>query len=137
MTTDADMKIGYVVMLKELQGELDGMDGRRSALMATIAGLRRLIGEDEQQQLPGLNVAQVAPANGGKPAIPLGFFKGKTPTQAYRDLRKLWPGDYRPPQIADAFIAGGMSARTRTRLIQAVHSVLKREREKKAAKAAG
>lgn len=140
MTTETDMKIPYVVVLRQLQDELNGIEGRRQALQASIAAMKALVEEDEQPQLPSLAVTAVVPANGGKPAIPPRSFRGKTVTQGYRDLMRVWPGEYTPPQIADALVAGGISATTRTALIQAVHSVLKREREKKereAAEAAG
>ena len=53
-----------------------------------------------------------------------------TPTEAYRALKERWSGDYTPPQIVDAFIAGGLRAKSRTALLAQLHSVLRRERLK-------
>lgn len=132
MTTDDAMRVDYTAMLKQLQAELDGLESHRSALEATIAGLKRLVAQSED---PGIQQALELPVpaavkNGRNvPPVPPGFFTNKTPTQAYRDFIKLWPGDWTPPQIADAFEAGGMQ-KARTDIIQQVHSVLKRERER-------
>lgn len=133
MSKERDTTMDYTLVLKDLQRQLDGIDGKRQALQASIAAISALIAADEQPSLPGLSLVLT---EGSKPAIPPGFFKGKSVTQAYRDLMKLWPGTYTPPQIADALVAGGIAASSRTGLIQAVHSVLKREREKKEREAA-
>lgn len=125
MTMDTEMKIAYSAMLKQLQHELYGMDAKRQALQATIAGLERLMMMDEQPELTGLESPDTpSPA---KLTVPPGFFREKTPTEAYRDLQKLWPGQYRPPEVADAFQEGGMVMQ-RSKLLQAIHSVMKRER---------
>ena len=58
------------------------------------------------------------------------YFAGKSPTDAYRELMRVWPGHYRPPQIADLFMQGGMATPSRTALVQSIHSVLKRERQR-------
>jgi hypothetical protein len=142
MTQDDPMKIDYAQVLRQLQAELDGLDGRRQALTASIAGLKSLVSVDEQVQLfPAPGDQNGVTGNGQSslgrlPAIPPGFFSGKTPTQGYRELMKQWPGDYRPPQIADMLLAGGMKAKTRTDLVQAIHSALKRERKRKARESA-
>lgn len=128
MATDPDMKIDYAVVLKGLQDELDGMDEHRQALLASIAAMKRLVGERDEQAFPP---AQDSPIR--MPAIPPGFFARMTPTEAYRELMLRWPGHYRPPQIADLFMAGGIHAASRTTLVQAIHSVLKRERQRKLA----
>ena len=64
------------------------------------------------------------------PTIPPNYFKGKMPTQGYRDLLVLAPGEYTAPEIVDAFQDGGMEGKSRTQLLQAVHSVMKRDRDK-------
>lgn len=129
--TESDMKIDYAAVLKALKAELDGMDERRQALLASIAAIRRLVDDEPEQAYPP---AQDAPVR--MPVIPPGFFQNMTPTEGYRELMNRWPGHYRPPQIADLFLQGGMPADAgRTALVQAIHSVLKREREK--AKRAG
>lgn len=128
MATDAEMKIDYAVVLKHLQEELDGMDERRQALLASIAAMKRLVGDDQEQAFPP---AQDSPVR--MPPIPPRFFLGMTPTEAYRELMQRWPGHYRPPQIADLFMAGGMETANRTTLIQSIHSVLKRARQRAAA----
>jgi len=129
--------IDYALVLKQAEEELEGMDERRQALLAMIAALKRLVRDAEPQPQPqpelALNIAPVARADVARqspPAIPPGFFANKTPTQAYRELMNLWPGEYSPPQIASIFEAGGMASKTRTSLVQAVHSVLKRERQR-------
>jgi hypothetical protein len=136
MTTDSDMKIDYSVVLKQLQQELGSLDARRHALEASIASMAALVSIEEQAELFAPSAA--APANGAKhgPAVPPGFFAGKSPTQAYRELMKLWPGNYTPPEIASIFEAGGMVTKTRTSLVQSIHSVLKRERKRLAKEAA-
>ncbi len=134
MTTDTDMKLDYVMVLKNLQTELDGMEGRRKKLLAAIASIGALVSEEEQTRL---NLGDQPPPNplpaGSGPlhAIPAGFFAGKTPTQAYRDLMAIRPGDYSAPQIADAFSAGGMTGKSRTEVLQHIHSVKKRERDRR------
>jgi hypothetical protein len=131
MTTDTDMKIDYVVVLKDLQQQLDGIDERRQALQASIAAIKRLVGAEGQVRMVFGSDGSSGGGDERRPAsIPPGFFASKTPTDAYRDLKKLWPGDYTAPRIVDAFIQGGMKGKTRTQLLQAVHSVLKRERDK-------
>jgi len=134
MSADDAMKIDYTMVLKQLQGELDGIDDRRQALLASIAAIKRLVepNEREQEELY-LPRAGVADSTVRMPVIPPDFFRGKTPTQAYRDLMRVWPGHYRAPQIADLFAQGGLaSTGTRTTLVQAIHSVLKRERKRAA-----
>jgi hypothetical protein len=139
MTTDEDMKIDYAVVLKQLHHELDGLDGRRQALLATIAGMKRLVDADDDgqpmtdeqrgRQFPRTEFTDVR-----MPVIPPGFFVGKSPTDAYRALMERWQGHYTPPQIADLFKQGGMEAPSRTALIQAIHSVVKRERARELAR---
>ncbi len=124
------MKIDYTLVLKDLQEQLDGIDERRSALQASIAAIRRLVGEEDQKQLFSSETGKGTDTAKVSLGIPPGFFANKTPTEAYRDLMKLWPGNHRPPRIVDAFLEGGMKGKTRTELLQAVHSVLKREKEK-------
>ena len=130
MATDSDMKIDNAAYLRQLQAELDGMDERRQALLATIAAVKRLVDGDEGRDV-AYPPAEDAPVR--MPVIPPGFFATMTTTHAYRELMKRWPGHYRPPQIADLFLQGGLSATSRTALVQAIHSVLKRERDKKKA----
>ncbi len=129
MTTDTDMKLDYAVVLKQLQDELDGMDERRQALLASIAAIKRLVPEDEKEQA----FPPMPDSPPRMPTIPPGFFAGMTPTEGYRELMQRWPGHYRPPQIADLFLAGGMVVANRTALVQAIHSVLKRARQRAAA----
>jgi len=125
---DEDMKIDYAAVLKQLQDELGGMDERRQALLASISAIKRLVGDDEREEaFPPAQDPQVK-----MPAIPPGFFANMTPTEGYRELMQRWPGHYRPPQIADLFMAGGMMATSRTGLVQAIHSVLKRARQREA-----
>jgi len=122
-----DMKIDYALVLKQLQHELSGLDERRQALMATIAGMKRLVDVEVQAELfPAAATADNG--NGALPPVPPDFFKGKTPTTAYRELMSLWPGEYKPPQIARILLAGGMQGTENTSLVQAIHSVIKRER---------
>src|SRR6185437_3770667 len=126
----AEMTIDLALVIKQLQRQLDGLEGRRRMLQVAIEGLKPLVAEDDEPQLPGLApTVSPAPAGQAKPSIPAGFFAGKTPTQAYRELMHLWPAQYSPPQIAEAFIAGGMT-KTRPELVQQIHSVLKRERKR-------
>lgn len=134
MTTDTDMKIDYALVLKQLQRELDGIEARRAALEAAIPGLKRLVRAEEQLDLIDLQIEHVTLRQNGKPNVPPEFFKGKTPTEAYRDFKKLWGSDFRPPQIVDAFQVGGMEM-TRAKMLPALHSVLKRERDKEAREA--
>lgn len=129
MSQDKEMTIDYRVVLNDLERKLDSMDSQRRALESTIAGVKSYLaamdGEALELPLGSTN------GNGHKPKLPIppSFFSGKTPTAAYRDLIRLWPGEYTPPQVADAFQLGGMEM-SRTRLLQAVHSVVKREKEK-------
>jgi|SRR6185437_1016877 len=137
MTTDDEMKINYSVVLKQLRRELEGLDGRRQALMASIAAMSRLVDDDEEDQSMSnatltFRTGDPSPSDVRLPVIPPQFFNGKSPTEAYRLLLAHWPGHYSPIQIADLFMQGGMAATTRTGLIQAIHSVLKRERARKA-----
>lgn len=129
MTTDTDMKIDYAVVLKQLQDELDGMDERRQALLASISAIKRLVSGDEKE----VSYPPSPDEPPRMPAIPPNFFAGMTPTEGYRQLMQRWPGHYRPPQIADLFMAGGIDAANRTALVQAIHSVLKRARAREAA----
>ena len=130
MSQDTEMSINYRLVLNDLERRLAGMDAQRRALEASIAGVKAYLAsmDGEEPELP------LTSPNGngqqGKPPIPPFFFAGKSPTVAYRDLVRLWPADYTPPQIADAFQAGGME-KPRTELLQAIHSVIKRERERK------
>jgi hypothetical protein len=130
MATDTDMKIDYSLVLKQLQRELDGLDEKRQALLASVEAIRRLLKADSSDELyvPRGGIAGSHPTEVKMPTIPPDFFKGKSPTNAYRDLMQIWPGHYTPPQIADLFERGGMETANRTALVQAIHSVLKRER---------
>ena len=130
MDTDAEMKNIYWASLKEAEKELSGMDSRRRALLATVAALRRLVGDDQL-------ALDSPPGDGSEPertniaiAVPPEFFRDMTPTQGYRALKERWSGDYKPPQMVDAFLAGGMKAKSRTALLAQLHSVLRRERVK-------
>jgi hypothetical protein len=128
-----DMKESYAAALRDIEEELAGLDERRSALQAAAAGMRRLIG-NEQRPLPFVEIPRPSPtsSNGSSRwSIPPGLFAGKTATEAYRMLKQLYPGDYKAPEIADAFVAGGMEVKNRTALVQSIHSVLKRERWKR------
>src|SRR5579862_5425802 len=129
---DLDMKIDYAAVLRQLQTELDGIDERRQALSASIAAIKRLIGDEEGEQ--AFPRAQDAPVR--MPTIPPRFFERMSPTEAYRELMSRWPGHYRPPQIADLFMQGGMPTPSRTGLVQAIHSVLAREKKRQAAEEA-
>lgn len=131
MPTEPDMKIDYAQVLRQLQHELDGIDERRQALQASIAAIRRLVTDSDGSEERAFPPEPEAPVR--LPVVPPGFFKDKTPTQAYRDLVAHWPGHYTPPQIADLFIQGGIAYQERTALIQAIHSVLKRERKRREA----
>ena len=94
--------------------------------------LGRLLKDEEQLPL-GAGMEVEAASNGQAPTIPPNYFKGKKPTQAYRDLLVLAPGEYTAPKVVDAFQAGGMEGRSRTQLLQAVHSVIKRDRDRRRA----
>ena len=128
MTTDKEMK-NYLAALRDAEKELAGMEGRRRTLLATVEVLGRLLKDEEQLPL-GAGMEVEAASNGKAPTIPPNYFKGKKPTQAYRDLLVLAPGEYTAPKVVDAFQAGGMEGRSRTQLLQAVHSVIKRDRDK-------
>lgn len=134
MSTDADMKINYALVLKQLRVELEGIEERRQALSASIAAMSRLVEDDVQEQPTAAErtflTADLPAGDVRLPVIPPGHFKGKTTTEAYRDLMRKWPGHYSPPQVADLLVQGGIDATTRTGLIQGIHSVLKRERER-------
>lgn len=135
MLPDSEMKIDYAAVLKQLRAELEGLDDRRQALLASVAAIQRLVEADDQPDAfpDGTAPAGRIPSYADTikmPVIPPGAFTGKSPTDAYRELMRVWPGHYRPPQIADLFIQGGMNAPSRTTLVQAIHSVLKRERSR-------
>lgn len=134
MTSDDDMTLDYALVLKNLQQELDGMESRRKALVTAIAGMRGLVEQSAQHRLDLGDEPAVVELNGNgsgaKHAIPPGFFTGKTLTQAFRDLQALRPGDYTAPQLADIFEEGGVTAKSRTELLQGIHSVLKRHRDR-------
>ena len=128
--TDTYM-ITYRAMRDQCQRELDGMEERRQALQATIAGLDRLIKDGSQIDLGGELEAPAVTTNGGRaqtPVVPPRFFKGKKPTQAYREFVELWGSDFSVPQIRDALIAGGIEPNDPRKLLAALHSVLRRER---------
>ena len=134
MKTDTEMKNSYLAALREAQRELAGIDGRRRALQATIAGLSSLIQEDDQLSLGGDVVAH---SNGSEaPAIPPNLFKGKQITQAYREFVLLHGEGYRVPQVRDALLAGGVETKVGGNLLAALHSVVRRERLKKEKEAA-
>ena len=116
--------------LRDAERELAGMESRRRTLQATVEVLGRLLKDEEQLPL-GAGIGVEAESNEKAPTIPPNYFKGKMPTQAYRDLLVLAPGEYTAPKVVDAFQAGGMEGRSRTQLLQAVHSVMKRDRDKK------
>ncbi len=127
--TDTYM-ITYRAMRDQCQRELDGMEGHRQALQATIAGLDRLINDGSQMDLGEELGAPTVMTNGSKaPAIPPDFFKGKTPTQAYRDFVRLWGEDHSVPKIRDALVQGGIG-KSKSELLPALHSVVRRERLK-------
>ena len=127
--TDTYM-ITYRAMRDQCQRELGGMEERRQALQATIAGLDRLIKDGSQIDL-GAELAPTVRTNGSKaPVIPPDFFRGKRPTQAYQEFVKLWGADHPVPQIRDALIEGGIQGYERGKLLAALHSVLRRERLK-------
>ena len=121
--------ITYRAMRDQCQRELDGMEERRQALQATIAGLDRLIKDGSQIDLGGELETPTVTTNGSKaPTIPPDFFKGKKPTQAYREFVKLWGADHPVPQIRDAILSGGLQGKSRAELLAALHSVLRRDR---------
>lgn len=129
--TEATMAQEYEAALRKAESDLAGLGQLRRKLEVAIASLRSLVGEDQhaEQEPLALDMPLV---NGSKglPSIPPGLFRGKTQTQAYRELMKLWPGDYKGAQIADMLTAGGLKAESRSKLIAGIHSVLKRERER-------
>ena len=127
MIMDSEMS-NYMAALRDAKNELAGMESRRRALRATVEVLSGLLRDDEQ--LPLADVGDEKASDGKAPTIPLNYFKGKMPTQAYRDLLVLAPGEYTAPEVVDAFQDGGMEGRSRTQLLQAVHSVMKRDRDK-------
>lgn len=131
MTADKEMK-NYMAALRDAEKELAGMEGRRRTLQATVEVLGRLLKDEEQLPL-GAGMEVETASNGKAPTIPPNYFKGKMPTQAYRDLLVLAPGEYTAPKVVDAFQAGGMEGRSRTQLLQAVHSVMKRDRDRERA----
>ncbi len=134
MTSDADMTMDYALVLKNLQAELDGMESRRKALVAAIAAMRGLVEQSAQHRLDLGDDPVSQPSSNGTGAmhaIPPGFFAGKTLTQAFRDLQALRPGEYVAPQLADIFSEGGVIAKSRTELLQGIHSVLKRDRDRR------
>ena len=130
--TDTFM-ITYGAMRDQCQRELDGMQERRQALQATIAGLDRLIKDGSQIDLGGQLETPAVTTNGSKAKaafVPPGFFKGKKVTQAYREFAELWGSGFPVPQIRDALIAGGIELNDPGKLLAALHSVLRRERLK-------
>lgn len=118
--------IPHKVMLAQLEAELAEVDARHRYLAATVASLRQLV-EGEQLPLPNLDDDPKPPR---VVPVPPGHFKGMTVTEGYRELMRLWPDDYKPTQIADILTTGGLEM-GRTKLVQTVHSVLRREREKR------
>ena len=127
---DSEMS-NYTAALRDAENELAGMEGRRRTLLATVELLGRLLRDDEQLPLAGIGAEKAS--DGKVLTIPLNYFKGKKPTQAYRDLLVLAPGEYTAPEIVDAFQAGGMEGRSRAHLLQAVHTALKRARDRRRA----
>lgn len=125
---ETDMKTTYEAALKDARRELAGLQDRRRALEATVAALTRLVDGGAQLSL-GADLADDETPR-GKLRVPPGFFEKKTPTEGYRELQKLWPGDYTGAEIRDAFWAGGMKAKSKGALLAQVHSVLRRERMK-------
>ena len=130
MSTDTEMKDTYLASLREAEKEIAGMNDRRRALLATVAALRRLVEDDQLSLESSLEDETETKRMKTTIAVPPEFFRNMAPTQAYRELKDRWPGDYTPPQMVDAFLAGGMEARSRTALLGQLHSVLRRERLK-------
>lgn len=127
MTSDKDMKNNYLAALGDARAELAGIQDRRRTLEATVAALSKLVEEDEQLPLmTGGTQEDSAPKT---IPVPSGFFQSKTPTEAYRDIQKLWPGSYTGVQIRDAFVAGGIRGKSNHALLAQVHSVLRRARK--------
>lgn len=127
VTTDAEMKNNYLAALRDAEKELAGIDSRRSALQATIASLSRLVDADKQLEM-GI---QSETNESIPPKIPPDFFKGKKPTQAYRDFVRLWGENHSVPEIRDALFEGGIEAKSKNWLLAALHSVVAREKKKK------
>ena len=95
-----------------------------------MAALTKLVEGDAQLPLE-TDAKMEERSTAGQPIpVPSGFFNGKSPTEAYRDLQKLWPGEYSGAQVRDAFLAGGMKAKSKAALLASVHSVRRRERLK-------
>ena len=128
MITDNDMRTNYLAALRDAKAELTGLQDRRRALEATVAALSRLVDGESQLSLGADMPGDVGGGNGRRPSVPPGFFADKTPTEAYRDLQKLWPGEYTGVEVRDAFLAGGMKAKSKNALLAQVHSVRRRER---------
>lgn len=123
------MKASYLLALKDARAELARIDGRRRRLLATIEGLKGLVEEAEQLELPsGVGVDTNASK---RPAVPPNFFKGKKPTQAYRDFVDLWGDDHPIPTIRDALVEGGFEVKSPKTLLSTLHTVARRERAKR------
>ena len=130
MSTDTEMENTYLASLREAEGELAGMNNRRRRLLATVAALRSLIGDDQLSLDSPLGDKSESERTNIAIAVPPEFFRDMAPTEAYRALKERWSGDHTPPQIVDAFIAGGLRAKSRTALLAQLHSILRRERLK-------
>ena len=130
MIMDSEMS-NYMAAFRDAENELAGMESRRRTLLATVEVLSRLLRDDKQLPLAGIEAEKAS--DGKAPTIPLNYFKGKMPTQAYRDLLVLAPGEYTAPEVVDAFQAGGMEGKSRAHLLQSVHTVLKRDRDRRRA----
>ena len=122
------MKSSYLTALKDARAELARIDGRRRRLLATIEGLKGLVEEAEQLELPS-NVG-VDTDGSKRPAVPPNFFKGKKPTQAYRNFVDLWGDDHPIPTIRDALVEGGFEVKSPKTLLATLHTVARRERER-------
>jgi len=127
MTMDTEMPNNYLAALRDAEKELAGIDSRRSALQATIASLARLVDADAQLEM-GIRSETTGSI---PPKIPPDFFKGKKPTQAYRDFVRLWGEDHSVPEIRNALIEGGIETKSKNSLLAALHSVVNRDRKKK------
>ena len=130
MTSDKDMANNYLAALRDARAELAGLQERRRNLEATVAVLTKLVEDDAQLPLGADETLETRTGANRAIPVPSGLFANKTPTEAYRELQKLWPGDYTGAQVRDAFLAGGMKAKSKTKLLAQVHSVLRRERLK-------
>ena len=126
---DAEMKGSYLLALKDARRELARIDGRRRRLLATIEGLKGLVQEAEQLELH--SDVGVDTNRSKRPAVPPDFFKGKKPTQAYRDFVDLWGDDHPIPTIRDALLEGGFEVKSPKTILATLHTVARRERAKK------